>query len=121
MSEATWPNITFDYSDTEVLVTGGSSGIGAGIAAAYLAAGASVTITGTRASADEYDDDLSSYRYLQLRLTDNEDIQRVADALPQLDILINNAGCNMPNGKSEYDPEVFEESLRINLSGFYRL
>jgi 3-oxoacyl-[acyl-carrier protein] reductase len=121
MSEATWPNIAYDYSGIEVLVTGGSNGIGAGIAAAYASAGANVTITGTRAFADDYDHDLSAYRYLQLRLTNNQEIQGVADALPHLDILINNAGCNMPNGKSEYDPDVFDESLRINLSSFYRL
>ncbi|MBW2712888.1 MAG: SDR family oxidoreductase [Deltaproteobacteria bacterium] len=119
MSEATWPNITYDYSGMEVLVTGGSSGIGTGIAAAYAAAGANVTITGTRASADDYDNDLSAYRYLQLRLTENNDIQGVADAIPQLDILINNAGSNMP--KSEYDPDVFEEALRVNLASFYRM
>jgi 3-oxoacyl-[acyl-carrier protein] reductase len=121
MSEATWPNIVYDYSGIEVLVTGGSNGIGAGIAAAYASAGANVTITGTRTFAGDYDNDLSAYRYLQLRLTNNQEIQGVADALPHLDILINNAGCNMPNGKSEYDPDVFDESLRINLSSLYRL
>ena len=31
---ASWPNVTFDYSGADVLVTGGTSGIGAGIAAA---------------------------------------------------------------------------------------
>ena len=43
--------VTFDYSDTAVLVTGGTSGIGAATAAAYRDAGASVTITGTRGGA----------------------------------------------------------------------
>ena len=36
---STWPNVRFDYTGAAVLVTGGTSGIGAGIAAAYRAAG----------------------------------------------------------------------------------
>ncbi len=113
--------IQFDYSGYNVLVTGGSNGIGAGIAAAYQAAGANVTITGTRASADDYDGDLGHYRYLQMIATEKDSIQAVADALPELDILINNAGASLPGGQDEYDPDVFEEALSINLSSNYRL
>ena len=43
--------VTFDYSGAHVLVTGGTSGIGAATAEAYRNAGADVTITGTRGSA----------------------------------------------------------------------
>ena len=53
--------VTFDYSGAAVLVTGGTSGIGHGIATAYRDAGAAVTITGTRAAADEYDTDLAGF------------------------------------------------------------
>ena len=49
-----WQNVHYDYRGAEVLVTGGTSGIGAGIAAAYREAGAAVTITGTRAGAGDY-------------------------------------------------------------------
>ena len=38
--------LRFDFSGARVLVTGGSNGIGLGIASAFAAAGASVTITG---------------------------------------------------------------------------
>lgn len=117
---STWPTLKFDFSGAHVLVTGGSNGIGAGIAAAYRAAGADVTITGTRPSAADYDHDLTGYRYLPLQLTDNAQIDAVAAALPRLDILVNNAGGNFML-ENEYEPDVFEKSLRVNLISAYRL
>ena len=36
-------------------------------------------------------------------------------------MLVNNAGANLPGGTSEYEPDVFEESVRINLFGAYRM
>jgi 3-oxoacyl-[acyl-carrier protein] reductase len=115
-----WPNVRYDYQGAHVLVTGGTSGIGAGIAAAYHAAGAQVTITGTRARAGDYPHDLRNFRYLSLSLTDKQQISAVAAALPQLDILVNNAGANFML-QNEYDPEVFDKGLQVNLSSVYRL
>lgn len=116
----TWPNPRYDFSGAHVLVTGGSNGIGAGIAAAYRDAGAHVTITGTRAKAADYDSDLSGYRYLQLQLTDDAQLDAVAQALPRLDILVNNAGGNFMM-ENEYEPEVFEKSVQVNLLSAYRM
>lgn len=116
-----WDHIKFDYSGVKVLITGGSNGIGYGIAAAYREAGAQVTITGTRASAEDYDNDLSGMDYRQLLVTDNAMIESVAASLDGLDILINNAGASLPGGKDEYQPEVFEESVQINLTSAYRM
>lgn len=121
MSEHTWPHIQFDYRDCTVLVTGGSNGIGAGVAHAYLAAGADVHITGTRASAADYDRDLSAFHYHPLDVRDRAAIDTVARALPRLDILVNNAGASLPGGRDEYEPEVFEEALQINLISAYRM
>lgn len=115
-----WTNARFDYGGASVLVTGATSGIGAGIAAAYRDAGADVTITGTRAGPGEYSGDFSGYRYLQLRLEDVAGIERVAGALPRLDVLVNNAGGNFA-AQDEYEPEIFERSVRVNLLGAYRM
>lgn len=111
----------FDFSRAKVLVTGGSNGIGAAISKAFVDAGAEVIITGTRASASEYDGDLSAYEYRQLQLTDTGAIEALAASLDALDILVNNAGGNFPGGKHEAVPDVFEESVAINLFGAYRL
>ena len=59
-------NISFDYSKANILVTGGTSGIGKAIAESYLAAGAFVTITGTKSSLQEYPDILGKFSYIQL-------------------------------------------------------
>ena len=75
--------VAYDFAGAHVLVTGGTSGIGAATAAAYRAAGAEVTITGTRGSAADYDDDLSAYRYLQMDVEDGASIDAVATALPR--------------------------------------
>ncbi len=79
-----------------------------------------MAITGTRGSAAEYDGDLSGFRYLQLRLEDDAGIEQVAAALPALDILVNNAGGNFA-AQNEYEPEVFERSVRVNLLSAYRM
>ena len=112
---------SFDFSGARVLVTGGSRGIGAAIAKAFADAGADVLITGTRASAIEYEDDLSAFEYRQLSLTDRGAIDALAASLDRLDVLVNNAGGNFPGGKHEAAPDVFEESVAINLFGGYRL
>jgi len=120
MTNATnWSDLAFDFSDAAVLVTGGTSGIGASIAAAYHKAGANVTITGTRPSANDYDEDLSAYRYLQMKLGDNAQIEAVTSKFTQLDILVNNAGGS--NGPEEYKPDEFDQSVDRLLNSVYRL
>lgn len=115
-----WTNPHYDYRGAHVLVTGGTSGIGAGIAAAYRDAGAEVTITGTRAGAAEYEGDFSGFRYFQLRVEDDAEILQVAASLPRLDILVNNAGGNFA-AQNEYEPDVFERAVRVNLLSAYRM
>lgn len=112
----------FDYTGARVLVTGGTSGIGAAIAAAYHAAGAEVTITGTRAAAGDYDTDLSAYRYLQLDIEDAAQIRAFAAAQDRLDVLVNNAGLALPSmGLDEYEPEVFARAVNMHLVAAYRM
>jgi len=118
MSQA---DVKYDFTGSRVLVTGGSNGIGAGIAKAFLEAGADVSITGTRARAADYDNDLSAYDYHSMQIREPDDVQRVADALPNLDVLVNNAGANFPDGRNEWEPDAFEASVSINLFGAFRL
>jgi 3-oxoacyl-[acyl-carrier protein] reductase len=116
------PRVSFDYTGAHVLVTGGTSGIGAAIAKAYLQSGANVTITGTRASIKDYDQDLSAYRYLTLDVTQKLQIAKVAASVPTLDILVNSAGIALASiGKSEWEPDMFAHAVEMHLTSVYRM
>lgn len=110
--------VLFDYSDARVLVTGGSNGIGLAIARAYVAAGAKVVITGRKASADEYDHDLSDFTYQQLDVSAQGSLVELASSLDKLDILVNNAGGAQAD---EWSHGGFDESLSINLASAFHL
>lgn len=110
--------LTFDFSGCKVLVTGGTSGIGLGIASAFAEAGARVTITGRRAAASEYDRDFNRFEYQQAEMTDPASLDRLVASLDGLDVLINNAGTNYMD-RDEWKPEVFSDAIRLHLlSGF---
>lgn len=117
-----WNDVTFDFAGASVLVTGGTGGIGGAIAEAFRDAGAEVTITGTRASAADYDADLSGFRYARLDIEDRGGIDALAAGLGKLDVLVNSAGSALfALGLDEYDPEVFERAVTMHLTGVNRL
>ncbi|MEZ5237135.1 MAG: SDR family NAD(P)-dependent oxidoreductase [Acidimicrobiales bacterium] len=68
-------SMSFDFSARHVLVTGGSNGIGRAIAGAFAAAGADVTITGTR-ERNAYEDGFAQLTYRQLQVQDPDAIRR---------------------------------------------
>jgi 3-oxoacyl-[acyl-carrier protein] reductase len=114
-------SVKFDFAGANVLVTGGTSGIGHGIAAAFADAGAAVTVTGTRGSAADYADvELGAFTYRQCHIQDPASVDALADSLGELDILVNNAGGPYPAG-DEYDPDGYVASVTQNMLGPMRL
>jgi len=116
---------SFDFTGTRVLVTGGTSGIGHATARAFAHAGAQVAVTGTREDPADYDTDLGGFTYHPLQMTDPDSIDALVGALGEgddpLDVLVNNAGANLPGGRDEWDPDVFAETIDLNLVGTMRL
>jgi 3-oxoacyl-[acyl-carrier protein] reductase len=113
--------ISFDFTGTTALITGGTSGIGHATAALFRDAGAEVTITGTKPAATDYDTDLSGMAYHQLQITDPDSVDALAKSFSRLDVLFNNAGANFPGGLDESKPDGFDASVALNLTGPYRL
>lgn len=115
-------SFSYNFHNSKVLVTGGTSGIGAACAKAFADAGAKVTITGTRPSASDYDTDLSRYAYRQLDVTDNRQVDQLPASLDGLDVLINSGGVALASlGMDEYEPDNFELAVRMHLTSVYRL
>ncbi|MEO5669604.1 MAG: SDR family oxidoreductase [Ramlibacter sp.] len=107
--------------DRQVLVVGGTSGIGAGIAAAFLAAGATVQVTGAtqpELEAAAADDNLRGATAMQLDVRDDSAVRACLAGISSLDVLVNCAGV-LRRG-DELDPSVFQDVVDINLNGTMR-
>lgn len=104
-----------DFSGKSVLITGGSDGIGYGIARLFERAGASVTVTGTKQASD-YDQDFTGLRYLQLDVTSPESVSQLAASVDVIDVLINAVGTVL-YGSREFDREGFDWVMAVNLNG----
>ena len=113
-----WPNGCFDGH--QVLITGGTSGIGAGVAKSFLAEGATVTVTG--ATADEAARaaaDMPGIAAKVLDVRDGAAVQSLVASFTRLDHVVNCAG--VIRRGDEHDPDVFADVIDINLTGSMRV
>jgi 3-oxoacyl-[acyl-carrier protein] reductase len=104
-----------DFSGKTVLVVGGTSGLGNGIAKKFKEQGATVEIWGTRASLADYNDercDYAGYRYQQVDVTSTKQIDKAANKFASLDVLILSQGILMPD---EYNIETFRKVVEVDL------
>ena len=117
----------FDLTGKCALVTGASGGIGAEIARALHAAGATVGVSGTRedplqALAAELG---SRTHVLPCNLSDPEAVEALPKAAQQamggLDILVNNAGITRDNLLMRMTDEQWSTVLDVNLTASMRL
>lgn len=107
-----------DSAGKTVLVVGGSSGIGNGIAQAFRELGAQVHVWGTRARASEYDAaegcDLEGLHYAQVDLSDQAAIDAHVPAFDRLDVLVLAQGIVIYK-RGEFEMEGFDRVMRVNL------
>ena len=108
-----------DFSGKVVLVTGGSKGIGAGIAQGFLAAGAQVIVCARSAPEQLPSVDGRSAVFIPCDVRDSDSLQGLFDTLERdfgrLDVLVNNAGGSPSAVAATASPRFHESILRLNL------
>jgi 3-oxoacyl-[acyl-carrier protein] reductase len=107
-----------DFGNKQVLVVGGSSGIGNGIAQAFRAHSARVAVCGTRASASDYSADdgshLDGLDYARLDVSDPDAIDKFKPAFDKLDVLVLAQGAVLYR-RGEFEMDGFRKVLEVNL------
>lgn len=123
----TQPSVDFDFSlaGKVAVVTGGASGIGAAIAAGYVAKGASVAILDLSAeaaaahaeqlgeSAAAFGCDVSSAESVAAA------VAAVIEKFGHIDVLVNSAGVALLAPAAELGLGAWEKTLAINLTGTF--
>ncbi|MFE9095103.1 SDR family oxidoreductase [Streptomyces sp. NPDC007264] len=93
------------------VVTGGTRGVGAGIARAFAAAGAEVVVCARRPPRVP----LPGTRFVALDVCDATAVRDFFDALPRVDVLVNNAGGAPYRLLADAAPERHARVVELNL------
>ena len=107
-----------DLTGRTALITGGASGIGRACALAFASAGAKVTIADLDGEAAQRVADEIGGTAWQVDLSD---LDALAQARPDADILINNAGIQHVRPIEEFEPERFQLIIRLMLEAPFLL
>lgn len=113
-----------DFTGRNVLVIGGSSGIGNGIARGFLARGATVHVWGTRAAAADYageeGSDLTGLGYTQVDVADAEAIAAAPAPFEAIDVLVHSQGTVLYRRK-EFEPEGWNKVMAVNVGSVMQI
>lgn len=122
------PSMRLD--DNVVLVTGGGSGIGRAIALAVAEAGADVAVCEVPQKIDALDGVCEAIENLGRRALPlplhlpnlaaiDSVVRRVLDAYGRIDVLVNNAGINIPKDALDVTEADWDAVLDVNLKGLF--
>ncbi len=117
------------FTGQNVIVTGGTRGIGKGIAAAFLKEGANVLVTysGNKVAAEAF---MNEFKEFESQITlsafnvgNYQEVENFFNKLPfeKLDILVNNAGIRKDNVVGMMPAEDWQQVLDINLTGTFNM
>jgi NAD(P)-dependent dehydrogenase (short-subunit alcohol dehydrogenase family) len=117
---ATYP----DLKDKRVVVTGGGTGIGAGIVDAYVRQGAQVVFLDIAEEASQqlaasYPDAVHQPRFIRCDMTNLEEIKKtfsdIERTIGAVEILINNAANDHRHAVADVTEQYWDDSLAVNL------
>ena len=107
--------IAIDFTDQVVLVTGGTKGVGRGIASRFAEAGASVVVS-ARSTADDLPD---GWGFEAADVRDGDQafgmVDRVVERFGRVDVVVNNAGGAPPADTSTAPARFTERIVALNL------
>ena len=109
-----------DFDQRVVLITGGTKGIGRGIAEGFLAAGATVVVCARSAPEALPTAGARSAEFVPCDVRDADAVQALVAAIVQrhgrLDVLVHNAGGSPPVDAATVSPRFHEGVIRLNLT-----
>ncbi len=112
-------SISLDLSGRVALITGGSRGIGRGIAEGFLQAGADVAICGRKEPEELPVHDGTPAVFFGADVRDPEQVEAMVDAVAErferLDVLVNNAGGAPFAEAATASPRFSEKVIQLNL------
>jgi 3-oxoacyl-[acyl-carrier protein] reductase len=123
--------VNFDFKDQTVIVTGGTRGIGRGVAEAFLTAGAQVIVTyrSNTSAAEDFQKANAQYKdRLHLRqfdVSENDDVveffKYVDENFKNFEVLVNNSGIRRDSVVGMMSVEDWEDVIHTNLTGTYQM
>ena len=108
-----------DFTGKTVVVVGGSSGIGNGVAHAFRKRGAEVYVWGTRAKASDYSkaegSDLDGLHYARVDVSKFDEVEAYAPPFRSLDVCVCSQGI-VRYKRGEFKMDGFQDVIDVNLN-----
>lgn len=104
-----------------VLVTGGTSGIGAALVSMLAGRGCPVLTTSRDPERIPQSERIPGVRYLRLDLADPDSVEALGTEVANVDVLVNNAGESQSGPFEELPSEAIDRLFRTNVFGPVRL
>lgn len=105
-------------SGRKALVTGGRQGIGHAVAESFLIEGASVSICGR----GERPSDLNeSFVWYKIDVADTGQVKKLAKAMGELDIIVNNAGVQVEKTVADSTDDDWDLVMGVNAKGVFNV